>query len=37
MTHHPITSDSIRSVTEWHQLARPEPDARARGKRYSKP
>lgn len=29
MTHHPIPSDSIRSITEWHQLARPEPDARA--------
>lgn len=28
-TQHPIPSDSIRSITEWHQLARPEPDAKA--------
>lgn len=29
MTSHPIPSDSIRSITEWHQLARPEPDSKA--------
>lgn len=23
------TSDSIRSIAEWHQLARPEPDSKA--------
>ena len=30
-------TDTLKSITEWHQLARPDPDARARGKRYSKP
>ena len=29
MTKHPIPSDSIRSISDWHALARPEPDARA--------
>lgn len=29
MTNHPIPSDSIRSISDWHALARPEPDARA--------
>ncbi len=28
-TQHPIPSDSIRSISDWHALARPEPDARA--------
>ena len=28
-TSHPIPSDSIRSISDWHALARPEPDARA--------
>ena len=26
---HPISSDSIRSISDWHALARPEPDAKA--------
>lgn len=29
MTQHPIPSDSIRSITQWHQLARPDPDDKA--------
>ena len=28
-TRHPIPSDSIRSISDWHALARPEPDAKA--------
>ena len=28
-TQHPIPSDSIRSIADWHALARPEPDAKA--------
>ena len=28
-TQHPIPSDSIRSISDWHALARPEPDAKA--------